>query len=587
MIKLIFLNREILKIDDFSKCIIVPLNAIAMRDILLANINYIKIEEFIDYNFCKNNKENIWHLFQQILDKADEVIAQIYGNQKFKTYGPFNLFAMGIRQMFDTMVQYYIIFNGIVSQVKPDKIELLTREYHVLSSEITVDKFINIFYKRILEKIAVKNNVQLGYHVIEPIKSKNGKKVNKRNIIIQKAIKWIKESSSYLNLKKEINEPDVKKINEKALFLQYDWGVYYYSQYFSNIIKLFQIKDIVVNNNKKYNLSYKVLLEALQTDISLLSNLFDFNVGYFMEEIFKEYTKKVPFIISCALRSEKYLKQIKPRFVFFTNLYGNMLPLQMALCWDKNIIKVEKQHGDTMFDVTVWRNNELKPADIYITEFKEIAEYWRYSAALADINIRCECDGIRVNKYYGKAKTKNKLVYVPGFLDPRLSFDMERIPQPLFFRVQIRILEVLNQQKEFDDVVYKCLPPGQHDFHFPVPEYIKAYFKNIRISQKALSKELRDARACLVDAPLSSMWEAINMNVPCQALVWNKNHLRPTAVAQYEKYLTFYDSDIDVSEKLNIILKRKRFHTLDDRERKLMKRNADEITAMFISAMSK
>jgi len=587
MIKLIFLNREILKIDDFSKCIIVPLNAIAMRDILLANINYIKIEEFIDYNFCKNNKENIWHLFQQILDKADEVIAQIYGNQKFKTYGPFNLFAMGIRQMFDTMVQYYIIFNGIVSQVKPDKIELLTREYHVLSSEITVDKFINIFYKRILEKIAVKNNVQLGYHVIEPIKSKNGKKVNKRNIIIQKAIKWIKESSSYLNLKKEINEPDVKKINEKALFLQYDWGVYYYSQYFSNIIKLFQIKDIVVNNNKKYNLSYKVLLEALQTDISLLSNLFDFNVGYFMEEIFKEYTKKVPFIISCALRSEKYLKQIKPRFIFFTNLYGNMLPLQMALCWDKNIIKVEKQHGDTMFDVTVWRNNELKPADIYITEFKEIAEYWRYSAALADINIRCECDGIRVNKYYGKAKTKNKLVYVPGFLDPRLSFDMERIPQPLFFRVQIRILEVLNQQKEFDDVVYKCLPPGQHDFHFPVPEYIKAYFKNIRISQKALSKELRDARACLVDAPLSSMWEAINMNVPCQALVWNKNHLRPTAVAQYEKYLTFYDSDIDVSEKLNIILKRKRFHTLDDRERKLMKRNADEITAMFISAMSK
>ena len=28
----------------------------------------------------------------------------------------------------------------------------------------------------------------------------------------------------------------VNKINEKALFLQHDWGIYYYSQYFTHVI---------------------------------------------------------------------------------------------------------------------------------------------------------------------------------------------------------------------------------------------------------------------------------------------------------------------------------------------------------------
>ena len=61
-------------------------------------------------DFVKKNKEMIWHVFQHLLDKADEIVSQIYENHKIKSYGPFNLFAMGIRQTFDTMVHNWIIF---------------------------------------------------------------------------------------------------------------------------------------------------------------------------------------------------------------------------------------------------------------------------------------------------------------------------------------------------------------------------------------------------------------------------------------------------------------------------------------------
>ena len=175
----------------------------------------------------------------------------------------------------------------------------------------------------------------------------------------------------------------------------------------------------------------------------------------------------------------------------------------------------------------------------------------------------------------------------PVFLTLVYSFDMDMIPQPLFYRIQMRILQVLNQQKDIDDVVYKCLPPGQHDYHFPVPEYITNNFKNIRISYKPLIDELRDAMFCLLDSPSSSMWEAINMNVPCQTLIWNKIHLRHTAADYYDKFITYYDSDIDVSEKLHSILRTKRFHTIDPNERKHMKRSPDDITAILKNEMSR
>ena len=63
---------------------------------------------------------------------------------------------------------------------------------------------------------------------------------------------------------------------------------------------------------------------------------------------------------------------------------------------------------------------ELKPINLYFTEFKEFAKYFKKNADLANIQVRCEYDGVRLNKYYRKTKTKKKLVYVPGFFDPCL-----------------------------------------------------------------------------------------------------------------------------------------------------------------------
>ena len=372
--------------------------------------------------------------------------------------------------------------------------------------------------------------------------------------------------------------------------MQHDWGIYYYSQFFTHVINDSKIEDYII---KKKLIEYSKeipcaeFLDKLENEIKGLNKLFGFDVKFIVEATLERYIKKVPLIISRALRSEDYLSKLNPRFVFFTNLHENMLPFQMALCWNNKIVKVMKEHGDSIGDLTIWRNTELKPTNVYITEFKEMAGYFKKNAGLANIQVRCEYDGVRLNKYYRKTKTKKKLVYVPRFFDTCLFFDICHVPQPLFYRVQMRILHVLNKQKEFDDVVYKCLPPGPYNYHFPVPEYITSHFKNIRVSYKPLIDELKDAMFCLLDSPSSSMWEAINMNVPCQTLIWTKSHLRLTAADYYDKFITYYDSDIDVSEKLLSILQTKKFNTIDAKERKHMKRSLDDIRAILINEMSR
>lgn len=590
MKKLIFLNREILNEDDFTNCIIVPLNAVAMRDVLKNEMSYIKIEDFIDYGFCEQNKEKIWQVFQRLLDKADEIVSQIYGNPKIKSYGPFNLFAKGIRLTFETMVHNWIIFTKIILKIRPSEIKLLSRKVNYDSSELITARFLDTLYKIILESIATKGNIEFIFQSIEANQDKYFKKRSRRNSLFQTVINLIKKSSLYYNMKIGIHESRGNKINEKALFLQHDWGIYYYSQFFNHVINDSKIEAYVIKNESSGHykeIACAEILDKLHNEIYGLSKLFGFDVKFIVEATLERYIKEVPLIISRALRSEDYLSKLSPLFVFFTNLHENMLPFQMALCWNNKIVKVLKEHGDAMWDFSIWRNTELKPANLYFTEFKEIAEYFKKNAELANIQVRCEYDGVRLNKYYRMTKTKRKLVYVPGFYDPCLLFEMFMIPQPLFYRVQIRILQVLNQQEEIDDVVFKCLPPGPHDYHYPVPEYITSKFKNIRISHKPLIDELRDSMFCLLDAPSSSMWEAINMNVPCQTLIWNKNQLRLTAADYYKKFITYYDSDIDVSEKLHLIMRTKRFHTIDPNERKHMKRSVDVITAILINEMSR
>jgi hypothetical protein len=566
----------------------VPLNAVAMRDVIKHGMNYIKIEDFIDYSFCKDNKENIWQVFQQLLDKADEIVSQIYGNIKIKSYGPFNAFAKGIRQTIEHMAHTWIIFTKIIVKIRPSEIKLLSRKVIYDSSELINARFLDTLYKITLEPIAKEFNIDFIFHSIEPTQDKCLKKKSRRNIVSQTLINLIKKSSLYYNLKIGIHEINIKKINGKVLFLQHDWGIYYYSQYFTHIINDTNIEAYVIKNKflEYYNeIPFAEFLDKLQDKIIGLNKLFGFNVNLIVEATLERYIKNAPLVILRALRSEDYLSKLNPRFVFFTNLPENMLPFQMALYWNNKITKVRKEHGDFMGDLPIWRNTEIKPTNLYLTEFKETAEYFKKEADLANIPVRSEYDGVRLNKYYRETKTKKKLVYVPSFFDPCIFFDISQIPQPLLFRVQMCILHVLNQQKDFDDVVYKCLPPGPQNYHFPVPEYITSHFINIRISYKPLIDELKDAMFCLLDLPSSSMWEAINMNVPCQTLVWNKIHLRHTAADYYDKFITYFDSDIDVSKKLLSILRTKRFYTIDPKEKKHMKRSPDDIKAILINEM--
>ncbi len=589
MKNLIFLNREILNEDDFTNCIIVPLNAVAMRDVLKNEMDYIKIEDFIDYSFCKDNKEKIWQVFQQLLDKADEIVSQIYGNIKIKSYGPFNAFAKGIRQTIEHMVHSSIIFAKIIVKIRPSEINLLSRKLIFNSSELINIRYLDTLYKIVLELIAAQKNIDFSFCSIEAKQDKHLKKRPGRNIIFQTVINLIKKSSLHYNLAKGIREIKVNKINEKALFLQHDWGVYYYSQFLTQIINDTKIEDYVIEDKldeKCMEIPCAEILDKLQDEIIELNKLFDFDVKLIVEATLERYIKHIPRVILRAIRSENYLTKLKPRFVFFTSFNENMLPFQMALCWNNRIIKVMKEHGDFMGDVPIWRNTGLKPSNLFLTEFKESAEYFKRNADLAHIKVRCEYDGVRLNQYYRKTKTKNKLVYVPSFFDPCIFFDISQIPQALLFRVQVCILQVLNQQKNIDDVVYKCLPSGSHDYHFPVPEYITGHFKNIKISYKPLVAELKDARFCLLDLPSSSMWEAINMDVPCQTLLWDKIHVRPTAADYYDKFITYYGSDADISEKLLSILQTNRFHLIDPKEKRYMKRSSGDLTAMLINEIS-
>jgi hypothetical protein len=587
MTNLILLNREILTEDELTECVIVPLNSVAMRDVLKNGLNYIKLEEFIDYEFCKDNKEKIWRVFQDLLDKADEIVSQIYENPKIRSYGPFNLFAKGIRQTLETMVHNWIIINKIILKIRPSEIKLLSRKVNYDSSELSIARYSDTLYKIIIESIAKKCDIGFTFQSIEARRGEYLK--SGRNIIFQTIINLVKKLNLYHNLKIGIRESRVNKIKEIALFVQHDWGIYYYSQFFTRVINELRIEDSVIENepNDKYQeIGCAEILDQLRNEIYCLNNLYGFDVKLLVEATLRGYIEKVPLVISNALRSEDYLQKLAPRFVFWTNLHENMLPFQMALRWNNKITKIVKDHGDAMFDATFWRNTELKPADLYFTEFEEFASYLKINAEQANIKVRCEYDGLRLNKCYRRTKIKNKLVYVPGFFDPCLSFDILMIPQPLYYRIQVSILQLLNEQKDIDDVVYKCLPLGPYNYHYPMPEYITNHFDNIRISYEPLKNELSDAKLCLLDSPSSSMWEAINMNVPCQTLIWNKIHLRPTGADYYDKFITYYDSDLDVSEKLQSIMRTKRFHILDAKEKKHMRRSPEDIRSILINSMS-
>jgi hypothetical protein len=378
-----------------------------------------------------------------------------------------------------------------------------------------------------------------------------------------------------------------KRLSNTAIFLQSDWGVAYYSQFFKKCV--FTISDLeksvadAAPLEPNQPLTPDLLLSKLSGTIADFSRLFNIDTHFIFEDMVRRFARHIPLLIAQAETAERYFKQADAKFVFFTNPCEEMLPIHMALSWNSNIVKICKSHGNTAYDLTVWRNSELRPSDIYFVEFPELAAYFEQTAKATKINALVECDAVLANKQHRKKKPDNILIYVPWLMLPALVLDDYYIPQPLFFRIQMQILSALNSQKDLK-IVYKCLPKSQYDYHYPVPEYIAENFPNIRVSYKTLTHELQSAHCCLLDAPSSAMWDAINMRVPCQSLVWSKSRIRPSARKSYENYLTFFDSDLDVGEKVKDILQNNRFHMADDLDYSKFKRKPEELLALFRKA---
>lgn len=579
---LIFLNRQISIEDDLKSSIIVPLNSAAMRDVLEKGLNYLKVEDFIDYAFWSKYKEDIGRHYQDLFDQADIAVSEIYRIPQIKKYGPFNVFYHGMRQTIDTLVGNYLIFDRIVSKVRPSKLTLLTIDDNSSNPPISEMAFLGKVYKPVLDQIASKYNLDFNFKSLQINKDKQHAK-SCVNVLRQILRRFVKNSNLYHFLQIGICENKIQKIKAKALFLQDNWGVYYYSQYFTDVdyyssdsCAALPVSSMPVCSQT----SFEAFWGMFHHGLAALNGLFGFDVTFIIKDVFRMHFKLVPGIVSAALGAEKYLKTANPQYVFYTNLSDDMLPFKMALNWNNNITKVVKSHGHSLFSAVVWRNTELRYTDIYFLEDNEICSYMNQSAHTANYSVKCEVDAINYSSYRAKYQPKNKLVYVPWLFSPLMFADMIMIPQALFFRIQLQILDALNSQKDLD-VVYKCLPPGRFDYHYPMPEFIKQHFSHIKVSHKRLKSELSDAKYCLLDAPSSSMRDAINMRVPCHSLVWNRFHLRPSALDAYRRFITFFESDIDVSDKVQTVLSEKKFHIITPDEVGLIKRKPEDITAIF------
>jgi hypothetical protein len=316
-----------------------------------------------------------------------------------------------------------------------------------------------------------------------------------------------------------------------------------------------------------------------------MSALFGFDIEFILRNVIDVFRVSVPLVIGRAYAFHNYLVENNITYAFYTNLSHDLLPFQMAIKWDRSIVGVCKCHGDGAYDATVWRNTELQAVSLYLTEFEELNDYYIKENGIFPKTAVCIHDAVNLNsmkKRHGNFRT-GKLVFVPWMLEPIFSFDVAEIPPPFLFRVQLEIIRVLSGLKDFE-VVLKCLPKASTgDLHYPIPEIVAAEYPNIRISYLPLRKELLDAEFCLLDAPSSSMWDAINQRVPCHSLVWSKSHIRDTARAYYSRFLTFFDSDTDVGMKVAEIMKDRRFAVVEEEEARRMKMDRSQIVRVLKS----
>ncbi len=115
-----FLDRQLIAGDDFSGALIVPLNQLAMRDVLAADLPYLKIEECFEYEFARAKKEDLLPRFRGSVLWADRAVAELWNWPALeRLLGPFSLYYMYLRSNIETEIIYYRLFRSVICRHRP------------------------------------------------------------------------------------------------------------------------------------------------------------------------------------------------------------------------------------------------------------------------------------------------------------------------------------------------------------------------------------------------------------------------------------------------------------------------------------
>lgn len=579
--RLVFLDRERIASDDLELALVVPLNQVAMRDVLNDGLPYVRMEEFLDYSFANRHKEELFWAFDRLFRKADEAVAKLYEWAELSSLGPFSLFYMYLRANIENEIIYLLLQRNIVRKYRPKEVVLYGKATDGTGVHSVAQRRLAPNLVVLLRQLAEAEGFRFVAHIAPGARKTPTQRCG---VLLHGARRIVIDYASRLHFahrrKRLIREVVKQKLAATAWFLQTSWGVFYYSQFFERVVvHTAEIRRLLRNTQTSgpgADSIERAVLHAVGPAVQDLSALVGVEVTLIVNSHLSEFVKRVPAIVAQARALKKHLDTAAPDFVLYTNLSEDMLPIQIALEQTPRVTRILKTHGDSLFDVTAFRKNEVQHADLYLTEFPELAEYFRKSAIALGLSTRCASDAIRLNTARGKCEPNNKLVYVPWLFLPTFSFEIQTYPAAFFYRIQLRILETLARQRSFK-IIYKCLRSPLTDYQFPVPDYIREKFPNITISYQPLQDVLREAECCLLDAPSSAMWDAINMRVPCHSLVWRRLHVRDTAVDCYRKYLTFFESDLDVADKVHSVLQEQKFFTITEQEAAPLKRTPSEV----------
>ena len=594
-----FFNRafDISEIGNLSPdTILVPLNGCAMWTVTESNLQFEDVGNYFEYKYDSGKRGRLWELFQGLFKVADTYAAKFYKDSCFTDNGPFSLQFRLLSSAIEWHLTFAEVFEKICDRFNPEEIVFHgghfsdNRYYYEFSG--SEDEF----YSGVLKHCS--GNRGLKFTEIKRNKKEKPQpvSVSEKRGIKDKILAGIKKIAKatpagkreVLRRRKLIDEQlDLESMpNKKALFLQEGWGISYYQQFFKDV----EVSDILSElvplredaGDTERVLELDELIASAKDEIARFTDECGENVEWAVKKVFGNYINLIPTCIVNRRICEKFLDRTNPDYVFFTNLNGEKLAMQMAINSRENIVSVMKCHGDSFFDLLNWRNSELIPSDIYLLEYDEFRDYFRKQSRQIGSDTTCITDSVRmVSQERAPVPDEKKLVFVGNaFYRYNFVYGMTSYWDSFLFKLQHNILEVLSEIEDYK-IVFKCRPFSDIDLHEPMAEYIAEKFPNIEISRKPLSEELKGASYCLMDTPSSSLWEAMNMGVPAQTLVWSKSELRETAIEEFRDFITFFDSPDDVKEKVTEIWNSKRFATVQAGEFGFNKMSSEDLLEVF------